>query len=410
MFRRMLIVLFTVLSACLAFGQELVQDDNWVYLKGGQTAFDVDFRKDGTVYFNNKLLMSCDYMEGAGDVYISKPSPKRGFSIVKCVYDDSAYIIDTRNKQVLTKDIIPKDEALGNWVSWSPDEKYFVSVEGGEIYNIVFFVLNLENLRAKKIPIKSFRTETEMHDFQDKTFSWTTDNSFKLRVDIVCNPYESNNCTEQNQDKVIRSYNAQVNIVTSAVTYGTPKAKTTSGSLPKKSSAAGAISELRKQLLQDDESVRDCLRESYGGNESKLFQKFQFKPVHLNGDRQPEYIIEANDDSGSGMGQDGCFGDWRGNNGIWVYGKNAEGYKQLLQGLFSVSIRPLKTIANGYRNLKDAGHNGVLLIETIYKFDGNRYKAAECLTYEFVETRKGRTSTKLVGRDDCSGYPGIKSR
>jgi hypothetical protein len=198
-------------------------------------------------------------------------------------------------------------------------------------------------------------------------------------------------------------------VLSACLVYGqeTPKANPTSSTLPKKSNAAGAINELRKQLLQDDESVRDCLRESYGGNESKLFQRFEFRTVDLNGDRLPEYI-EANDDSGSGTGQDGCFGDWRGNNDIWVYGKTADGYKQLLEGLFSVSIQPLKTITNGYRNLKDAGHNGVLLVETIYKFDGNRYKAAECLTYEFVETRKGRTSTKLVGRDDCSGYPGIK--
>ena len=162
--------------------------------------------------------------------------------------------------------------------------------------------------------------------------------------------------------------------------------------------------DLAKHLLQDDESVRTCLEESYGGNESKLFRHFKVKQVDLNQDKQPEYIVEANDDV-NGLG--GCFGDWRGHFAIWIYRKTTSGYEPLVTGLFSVGVQLLKTSTNGYRDLKDSGHNGVLLIDTIYEFDGSRYKAAQCLTYEFVETGKG-VSTKLISRDDCSGYPGIK--
>lgn len=162
--------------------------------------------------------------------------------------------------------------------------------------------------------------------------------------------------------------------------------------------------DLSKQLLQDDESVRTCLRESHRGNESTLFRHFKVKRVDLNNDKLPEYIVEANDDVN---GQGGCFGDWRGHADIWIYRKTTSGYEPLMSGLFSVGVKLLKTSTNGYRDLKDTGHNGVMLVETIYEFDESRYKAVQCLTYEFVETGKG-VSTKLIRRDDCSSYPGIK--
>lgn len=127
--------------------------------------------------------------------------------------------------------------------------------------------------------------------------------------------------------------------------------------------------DLAEQLLRDEESVRTCLRESHGGNESTLFRHFKVKRVDLNNDKLPEYIVEANDDVN---GQGGCFGDGRGHAEIWIYRKTTSGYEPLMSGLLSVGVKLLKTSTNGYRDLKDTGHNGIILVETIYEFDGSR--------------------------------------
>ncbi len=226
MLGKLLIVLVsTVLFIHSIYGQEVVQDDSWLYLKGGQSALGVEFRKDGTVFFNSGLLMRCNYMEGAGDVYISKPSAKKGLSLVKCVYDDIARIIDTKQNKVLSRNIIPKGESLGHWASWSPDERYFVSVVGGEGINTIFFIVNLTTFQVRKIPVKVPTKNIEMHDFQEENFTWINNSAFRVRIDIVCNPYESYECTEQNRSKVIRSSNVQVNVATLTTAYGTPQPK-----------------------------------------------------------------------------------------------------------------------------------------------------------------------------------------
>jgi len=389
------LLLFILFSVGLAYGQELVQDENWVYLKGGQGVFGVEFRKDGTVFFNNKLLMGCEYMEGAGDLYISRPSPKRGLSVVKCVHDDSAYIIDTQNKQALTKDIIPKDEALGNWVSWSPDEKYFISVIGGEVYNIVFFVLNLESGKVQKIPIKSFRTELEMHDFQDKNFSWITDNAFNFQIDIVCNPYESN-CPEQNR-KIIRSYNAQVNVSTSAVTYRTPKARPnsrkaspvsssgrTAPAAQSKPTIVKASGELIQQMMRDDKTVKECVDTA---GITQVGDNLSVTQVDLNGDGRFELVVESTGSPGDAMQ---CFlcGPRRCN--LWIYQSAQDSYKLLLNSWSVDDFAALKTSTNGYLDLQvqmPAGNNFVLIR---YKFDGNQYQQKGCESVDYLGERRGK--------------------
>ena len=397
MFKITLITLFIILFPNLAYGQDLVQDESRVYLKKGESAFGIEFDKSHSVLFNGKTLMLCNDSDGTEPLEISKPTPKKGLSLVLCPYQDVAFIVDTKSKKVLTKDIVPKNEEFGNFVSSSPDERYFITVKGGEGICIIFFIFDLTTQRARELRMKDCGSDLETNDFNEKNFSWLNNTSFQVRMDIHCSPYEDINCEPA---KVIRSYNAQANVVTATATYGTAKTRTTRP-LTKKSTVL-ATAELFKQLLQDDASARDCLRESYGGNESKLFQKFKVKRVDLNNDGQAEYIVEANDYN-TGTGQGECFGDWREHNDIWVYAKVADGYEQLLPSVFSLNLQLLKTMTKGYRNLKSVSYNSTSMVETTYKFDGNRYKAVECLTYEYVETRKGGGFTKLVGRDDCSG-------
>jgi hypothetical protein len=212
-------LMFALLSAFQICGQEIVQDEKWIYLKGGQSALGVEFRKDSTVFFNGKLLMGCNHMEGAGDVYLSRPSPNRGLSLVRCVYDDKAYIVDTKQKEVISKDIVPQNDAIGHFASWSPDEKYFISVKGGEDICIVFFILDLSTLRSRELRMKDCGGKLETNDFDEKNFSWINNKTFQVRMDILCNAYEAYDC---DREKVIRSYEARVNVLNAIAAYGTP--------------------------------------------------------------------------------------------------------------------------------------------------------------------------------------------
>jgi len=319
-----IIVILVAFLSYLSFGQEsekITADENWIYLKGGQNALGVEFRKDNTVFFNGKLLMSCNYMEGAGDVYISKPSPKKGLSLVKCVYDDVAYIIDTKQNVVFSKDIIPKDDSLGQFVAWSPDEKYLISVKGGEGICIIFFILDLENLRARELRIKDCGSKLETNDFEDKNFSWIDNKTFQVRINILCNPYDADNC---DRDKVIRSYNARVNVVTATAAYGTPQTKISRTSLQKntivkktltKKPATAAVTSIRQvdfrnftYLIEDGKTIKvtkgkweDRKPEFYGGVYS--FEISQIMYGDLTRDGQEEAFINV--DGASNYGASG---------------------------------------------------------------------------------------------------------
>jgi hypothetical protein len=223
MMTKILALLFAVyLFSGSIFAQKTYPDEKRTYLKGGESFLGIQFRKEGTVFYEDRLLMGCSDMGDSGTVEVSTPTPKRGLSLVKCTYEDSAYIIDTINKAVLSKDIIAKNEALGHFISWSPDEKYLVAVRGGEGICVTFVIYDLKTFRSRELRVKDCGGKSDTNDFEERNFIWINNTSFRVQMDIHCNPYDDDSTNDCQRDKILRSYNAQLNIVTLAVTYGNP--------------------------------------------------------------------------------------------------------------------------------------------------------------------------------------------
>jgi len=237
MLRKKLIgLIFVLLLTCSSFGQEKIE--GWTYLDGGQSSSGVEFRKDGTVFYQGKLLMGCPYseneMEGSS-ITISEPSKLKGLVIVQCsgkmyLAESSAVIIDTKNKLVITKDIVPKDWQMTQWYNWSPDERYLLFSFVGELADVIFAVVDVQKGTTRELKFKSFalmnerRKIYETNYFEPNSIIWTNVNTFQVKLSVVCNEYVAENCDPR---KILRSNNAQVNSATLAVTYGTPRIMTT---------------------------------------------------------------------------------------------------------------------------------------------------------------------------------------
>lgn len=214
------IVLFVYLISVCAFAQNTSVEEKRTYLGKGDSFLGVQFRKDGTVFYQDKVLMGCNTMGEADSLEVSTPTPKRGLSLVKCTYENSAYVIDTINKVVLSKDIIGMNEFLGHFISWSPDEKYLIAVRGGEGICITFVIYNLDTFRSRDLPLKDCGGKSNTNDFEEKNFLWLNNTTFRVQMDIHCNPYDDDSRIDCPREKVLRSYNAQINVSNMAVTYG----------------------------------------------------------------------------------------------------------------------------------------------------------------------------------------------
>lgn len=251
MIRKLLVVsIFTLLLACLSFGQE--KDGDWTYLQGGQKFFGVEYRTDGTVMYANDILLVCP-IDPENKVTISTPSKIKGFSIVHCLQtsgESSAFVIDTKKKKTLTEDIVPKRWRIDSWFSWSPNENYVVIAARGEVTNGDTFFVDIKIGRTTVIQLKDFtnKNQSEAQDFSADTFSWINSTSYKLRLDVFCNIYELGD--QCNQERVLRSYNVKVNVATLAVTYVTPKTLTSQTSTQKKTNPKKTTSIKKAEIVK----------------------------------------------------------------------------------------------------------------------------------------------------------------
>jgi serine/threonine protein kinase len=123
--------------------------------------------------------------------------------------------------------------------------------------------------------------------------------------------------------------------------------------------------------------------QSFDGSISKLAKAMTVYSVDLDGDGGPEFIVSV-----SGMcGASGA------NCEEWVYRKRAEAYELMLDDTY---IEPMKTITNGYRDLKASGTSGAYdLFFRFYKFDGKHYRNVKC-TERWYDDEQKRWTTKTI--------------
>jgi hypothetical protein len=145
---------------------------------------------------------------------------------------------------------------------------------------------------------------------------------------------------------------------------------------------------IAEQIVRDGELTAECLRE--GGGYLKMFE---VKPVDLNNDGAPEYIVTQ-------TGHCGLGSEFK-----WVYRKAAGNYELLLSaGGPRTEITALTSTTNGYRDLQEIAWASISgdVAKTIYGFDGRRYirDVAADQTWaafwgKFVAAVKGKNSVAL---------------
>ena len=158
-------------------------------------------------------------------------------------------------------------------------------------------------------------------------------------------------------------------------------------------------SKLFKQVLADYSDVRECVEKEEGGTRTAE-KNMSVEEVDLNRDGVSEYDVELSGPCVCGMVN--CT--------IYVYRQTPNGYEQILEDAAGFGLQLLKTSTRGYTDLRiDAGDSAAAEIQTIYKFDGNRYREARSLlvnkqtgeskpSSRRVQFKRGASSTTVQGR------------
>ena len=221
--------LFLILFASLtAIG--VAQEKEWTTLTAGQSVYGIRHDRDGGIIVNNDLVMVCAQNPQSAydtEVYVSSPSPIKKYVLLVC-WDEGgkeAYVIDTRNNRVASRDVVPKHWRIIDWVSWSPDERFALVAAAGEVTGGDMAFIDLQTNRVEEIHFKDFTNNprikqnimAEIQDFDPKGISWVDAKTFRLRLDVRCNPYDGD---ESCLTKTLRNYHTRVSLNPFSISYG----------------------------------------------------------------------------------------------------------------------------------------------------------------------------------------------
>jgi len=158
-------------------------------------------------------------------------------------------------------------------------------------------------------------------------------------------------------------------------------------------------SKLLKQVLADDPDVRECVEKEEGGTRAAE-ENMTVEEVDLNRDGVSEYEVELSGPCACGMVN--CT--------IYLYRQTASGYELILEDAAGLGLELLRTSSNGYTDVRvDARDSAAAQSQTIYKFDGKRYREASSRLVNpqtgeskpasrRVQFKRGASSTTLQGR------------
>jgi hypothetical protein len=124
---------------------------------------------------------------------------------------------------------------------------------------------------------------------------------------------------------------------------------------------------LFNQVLSDFKDLRECFEQEEGGLR-KAQEDMTIEKVDLNRDGVNEYQVEMSGPCACGMV----------NCSIYMYRKTEQGFDAILDDAAGLGVEVLKTSSNGYRDLRvTARDTAATQGETVYKFDGKRYRDAK---------------------------------
>jgi hypothetical protein len=125
-------------------------------------------------------------------------------------------------------------------------------------------------------------------------------------------------------------------------------------------------SKLFKQVLASDPDVRECIEKEEGGTRTAE-ENMSVEEVDLNRDGATEYQVELSGPCACGMV----------NCPIYLYRQSTTGYELILENAAGFGLELLKTSSNGYADVRvEERNNAATTAQTVYKFDGKRYREA----------------------------------
>lgn len=187
------------------------------------------FQKDGAITLLGNTFGRCKidpkYPESS-EVYISGPSPARGYYYVLCWVEHeggiSAQIVKGHTGGIIASNFIPKDWGVGKWVSWSPEDRYAITHAVGEVTMGDMVFIDLQGGRSEPLHFRHIATlarnnyQPEIQYIDKQSIRWLDSHRFTIRLYVTCNPYEVENC---DTDRVLRQNSVTVDLDTGAQQY-----------------------------------------------------------------------------------------------------------------------------------------------------------------------------------------------
>lgn len=144
-------------------------------------------------------------------------------------------------------------------------------------------------------------------------------------------------------------------------------------------------SKLFKQVLADYPDVRECVEKEEGGTRAAE-ENMSVEEVDLNRDGVSEYEVELSGPCACGMV----------NCSIYIYRQTPTGYESILEDASGFGFQVLKTSTKGYTDVRvDARDSAAAQSQTVYKFDGTRYREASS-TLVNPQTGESKPSSRRV--------------
>lgn len=135
------------------------------------------------------------------------------------------------------------------------------------------------------------------------------------------------------------------------------------------------------QLILKDENVSQALPDLQGG-EKALAKSLSIEKRDLNRDGKSEFLATLESEFLCGA---------HANCPRWVFRKTGDGY-QLLLTTAGQTLSTQKTLSNKFFDLRSDGSDSAFETSySVFKFDGNQYKATDCFTVDH-EQKKPRTT------------------
>ena len=142
---------------------------------------------------------------------------------------------------------------------------------------------------------------------------------------------------------------------------------------------------LFNQVLSDFKDLRECMEQEEGGLR-KGQENMTIEELDLNRDGVNEYEVEMSGPCACGMV----------NCSIYIYRKTAQGFESILDDAAGLGVELLKTSSNGYRDLLvTARDTAATQAETVYKFDGKRYRDVKNTLVQ-VETGERKPASRRL--------------